>query len=122
MNALLVAILPFLFADLLATIRHGPKRPAYTVRQTFKEAICLASFPLVYFFGFLYYTDVASLTMVLLCYRQALLKRYSSSASVRLNYMLNSFEALMDVSARPAVPHLSPDEHTVDWLHSIYSN
>ncbi|CAD6572579.1 MAG: glucosyltransferase [Cyphobasidiales sp. Tagirdzhanova-0007] len=83
-NALLVAILPFLFADLLATIRHGPKRPAYTVRQTFKEAICLASFPLVYFFGFLYYTDVASLTMVLLCYRQALLKRYSSSASLGL--------------------------------------
>jgi alpha-1,2-glucosyltransferase len=81
-NALLGISLPFLLADLLATVRFGANRPSWSLDQYFKESIVISGFPLVFFFNFLYYTDVASLVFVLLCYRQALKTKYVSSAFV----------------------------------------
>ena len=93
-NAFLVAVLPLLLADLLAAIRHGSHTPSTHAReQVFKEALAVSTFPLVYFFGFLYYTDVASVVMVLLAYRQALHKSYISSAAVRLRSYLSHTHA-----------------------------
>ena len=42
----------------------------------------LPAFPLVSFFGNLYYTDVVSTTSVLYCYLLAIQKRYIFSATV----------------------------------------
>jgi hypothetical protein len=79
-NAILLLYLPHLIADLLDL-----SRTRTSLRQVghLREALCISTFPLVYFFGFLYYTDVASLVLVLLAYRQALRKSYATSALVR---------------------------------------
>lgn len=68
-------------ADLLCLLRNQgslSKRKLYI-----NEATSISGFPLVFFFGFLYYTDLASLTLVLMAYRQALLGSYTTSATVR---------------------------------------
>lgn len=46
------------------------------------EAIVASTFPLVFFFSLLYYTDVASLSSVLLCYSLGRDKKYLASAVV----------------------------------------
>lgn len=93
-NAILGALLPLLLADLINLIRHGPDRATPDAAATHRanrprlarsalgEALSISQFPLVFFFCFLYYTDVASLFAVLLSYRQALKQKYIASASV----------------------------------------
>lgn len=83
-NAILLLYLPHLVAGLLDLIRSrtSPRQAGYL-----REALCISTFPLVYFFGFLYYTDVASLVLVLVSYRQALRKSYATSALVH-HYLL----------------------------------
>ncbi|KAK9893677.1 glycosyltransferase family 59 protein [Cystobasidium minutum MCA 4210] len=77
-NLVLLFCLPQLVADLLCLLRN---RGSLSQRKSYiNEANIISTFPLVYFFGFLYYTDVASLSLVLLAYRQALLGRYGTSA------------------------------------------
>lgn len=98
-----MAVLPFLLADLLARIRHGRNRSAFSYQQVFKEAVGISSFPLVYFFAFLYYTDVASTVAVLLCYRQALNRRYVSSALVSLKDVASVHESNGSLTSWPTV-------------------
>lgn len=57
-------------------------RPGVNDRNATACAVVLASYPLQWFFTFLYYTDAASLTMVLAMYLACLKKRYWISALV----------------------------------------
>ncbi|KAK9195826.1 hypothetical protein WN943_003952 [Citrus x changshan-huyou] len=58
-------------------------RPALDDRKATLQAVVLALYPLHWFFSFLYYTDVASLTAVLAMYLACLKKKYLFSALVR---------------------------------------
>lgn len=60
-------------------------RPALDDRKATLQAVVLALYPLHWFFSFLYYTDVASLTAVLAMYLACLKKKYLFSALVRFN-------------------------------------
>ena len=51
-------------------------------KETLLFASVLPAFPLLSFFGNLYYTDVLSTTLVLYCYLLALQKHYAASAIV----------------------------------------
>lgn len=55
-------------------------RPALDDRKATLQAVVLALYPLHWFFSFLYYTDVASLTAVLAMYLACLKKKYLFSA------------------------------------------
>lgn len=82
-NGVMLLYLPKLVANLLDLVRS--KNSQYSIDRVhhLREALCICTFPLVFFFGFLYYTDVASLLLVLLTYRQALRKSYTTSALVQ---------------------------------------
>ena len=69
-------LLPPLLASCLRHIR-GDQRTSTT------EAISIASLPVLYFFSFLFYTDVCSALLVLLSLRLALVNRHWASAIVR---------------------------------------
>lgn len=60
--------------------RHTPS--VVNLRALIPEAIVASTFPLVFFFSLLYYTDVASLGSVLLCYSLGRDKKYLASAVV----------------------------------------
>ena len=51
-------------------------------RESTQEAFVTTTFPPVFFFSLLYYTDVSSLCSVLLCYALGQERRYTSSAIV----------------------------------------
>lgn len=57
-------------------------RPALDERKKTLYAVVLALYPIHWFFTFLYYTDVASLTLVLAMYLMCLKKKYLFSALV----------------------------------------
>jgi alpha-1,2-glucosyltransferase len=48
------------------------------------EGLVLGLFPLAFFFGFLFYTDLASLALVLLSYERSLSEKWVVSAMVSL--------------------------------------
>jgi alpha-1,2-glucosyltransferase len=58
-------------------------RPTLSERKATIIAVVLALYPLHWFFTFLYYTDVASLTAVLAMYLASLKKSYWFSALVK---------------------------------------
>lgn len=58
-------------------------RPTLDDRKATFVAVVLALYPLHWFFTFLYYTDVASLTAVLAMYLACLKKKYHFSALVK---------------------------------------
>lgn len=58
-------------------------RPSLTDRKVTLRTVVLALYPLHWFFTFLYYTDVASLTAVLASYLMSLKKKYFFSSLVR---------------------------------------
>ena len=55
--------LPIILTPLLSY--HKRERPPSSLATPLLEAVILASFPLVWFYGFLYYTEVPSLVSVL---------------------------------------------------------
>lgn len=59
-------------------------RPALDKRKATLYAVVLALYPLHWFFTFLYYTDMASLTVVLAAYVLSLKKKYMFSALIVL--------------------------------------
>ncbi|EPT04394.1 hypothetical protein FOMPIDRAFT_69681, partial [Fomitopsis schrenkii] len=61
---LCLAVLPFALTRLLCY--HKRVRPPHTVFAPTTEAVVLASFPIAWFFGFLYYTETPSLLFVVL--------------------------------------------------------
>lgn len=77
-NGVLAVICSILFYDIITHLR-----PALSDRKATTYALVLALYPLHWFFTFLYYTDVASLTAVLATYLTSLKKNYWISALVR---------------------------------------
>lgn len=69
-------------------------RPALDDRKATLQAVVLALYPLHWFFSFLYYTDVASLTAVLAMYLACLKKKYLFSALVHLNVLVLSLATI----------------------------
>lgn len=76
-NAFVAVICSVLIYDLLIQLR-----PTLDEKKATIYAILLASYPLHWFFTFLYYTDVASLTAVLAMYLASLKRKYWLSAMV----------------------------------------
>lgn len=74
-NAFLAIICSVLVYDILITLR-----PSLGERKATYYAILTALYPVHWFFTFLYYTDVASLTTVLAMYLASLKKQYWASA------------------------------------------
>ncbi|XP_018684086.2 dol-P-Glc:Glc(2)Man(9)GlcNAc(2)-PP-Dol alpha-1,2-glucosyltransferase isoform X3 [Musa acuminata AAA Group] len=74
-NAFVAVICSVLIYDLLIQLR-----PTLDEKKATIYAILLASYPLHWFFTFLYYTDVASLTAVLAMYLASLKRKYWLSA------------------------------------------
>ena len=87
-NILVLLALPFLYSSLLdiirtpATSKKGSTTPQ---KNHLLESISISLFPLVYFFGGLFYTDLGGLILVLASYRAALSERWILSAVVRLS-------------------------------------
>jgi hypothetical protein len=69
-------VLPVVTRNIYRTVHSGASKNAIAL------AGLLPSFPLLSFFGNLYYTDVLSTTLVLSCYLFALKKSYKISALV----------------------------------------
>ncbi|KAI6675052.1 hypothetical protein NL676_002958 [Syzygium grande] len=74
-NGVLAMICSVLVYEIMTLLR-----PGVNDRNATACAVVLASYPLQWFFTFLYYTDAASLTMVLAMYLACLKKRYWISA------------------------------------------
>jgi len=75
---LVVWVLPIITRNIYRKIHPGASKGAIDL------AGLLPAFPLLSFFGNLYYTDVLSTTLVLSCYLFAIKKSYKLSALVRL--------------------------------------
>ncbi|PSR98278.1 Dol-P-Glc:Glc(2)Man(9)GlcNAc(2)-PP-Dol alpha-1,2-glucosyltransferase [Actinidia chinensis var. chinensis] len=74
-NAILAVICSVLIYEIITQLR-----PSLGQRKATLSAVVLALYPLHWFFTFLYYTDVASLTAVLAMYLVSLKKNYLFSA------------------------------------------
>lgn len=85
-NIPILLALPFLYSSLLAKIRTPttPQKGDKIHKKTehFFEAVSISFFPLVFFFGGLFYTDVGGLVLILASYRAALSDRWMLSALV----------------------------------------
>ncbi|KAL8287636.1 hypothetical protein RQP46_003494 [Phenoliferia psychrophenolica] len=95
-NAALLALLPLIYSRLLPLIRHpilrastrGKRTPSKAALDAIEkddeqwEGLVIGSFPVVAFFGFLYYTDLASIFLVLVAQGLALRKNWAASAIV----------------------------------------
>lgn len=78
---LCLAVLPFALTRLLCY--HKRVRPPHTITAPIAEAVVLASFPIAWFFGFLYYTETPSLLFVVLTVVAATQERHWLAALVR---------------------------------------
>ncbi|KAL5807126.1 hypothetical protein ACOSQ4_029859 [Xanthoceras sorbifolium] len=74
-NGVLAVLCSLVIFEIIAHLR-----PALDDRKATLHAVVLALYPLHWFFNFLYYTDVASLTAVLAMYLACLKKKYQLSA------------------------------------------
>lgn len=84
-NVLLSIILPPIITSLLARIRR--QRAPESLLEPTTEALVLSLFPIAWFFGFLYYTEMGSLVLVLLCLQLSLKERQWAAAGVRFFYL-----------------------------------
>lgn len=77
-NGVLAALCSIIVYEIITHLR-----PTLREREATIYAVVLALYPLHWFFSFLYYTDVASVTAVLAMYLTCLKKRYWFSALVK---------------------------------------
>jgi hypothetical protein len=96
-NTLFLLVLPLTYSRLLLLVRHpilrastrGKSTPSRAAREAMErdeeayEGLVVACFPVAAFFGWLYYTDLGSLVLVLFAVRQGVRKRWALSAVVR---------------------------------------
>jgi hypothetical protein len=89
---------------------------AINLRTLIPEAIVASTFPLVFFFSLLYYTDVASLCSVLLCYSLGRDKKYLASAVVSafvdLDCVRTGSDSAYIISHRQALHRCGSDKRT----------
>lgn len=88
-NGLLAVLCSIIIYEIILHLR-----PVLDDRKATLRAVVLALYPLHWFFTFLYYTDVASLTAVLAMYLACLKKNYRLSALVMMSSQLSLFESL----------------------------
>lgn len=82
-NLLLALFLPFLYASLLHLL-HGLSDDTRPGRRSYDwQGLVIAMFPLVQWWSWLFYTDMASVVCIWLCWRTALQQRHVQSALVR---------------------------------------
>ena len=62
---------------------HKRERPPPSMTAPIPEAVVLAAFPIAWFFGFLYYTEVPSLVLVVLTVVAATQDKHWTAALVR---------------------------------------
>ena len=79
--------LPLVLTRLLSLIRRV--RPPNELLSPTIDSIALSLFPIGWFYGFLYYTDVPSLVFVLLTVIMALENRHGMASLVRLNFFFS---------------------------------
>lgn len=90
-NGFLAVICSILVHDIIKSLN-----PSLDDRKVTLYTVVLALYPLHWFFTFLYYTDVASLTLVLAMYLVCLKKNYLSSALVIIaNFLIFFFFILL---------------------------
>ncbi|RDX94226.1 Dol-P-Glc:Glc(2)Man(9)GlcNAc(2)-PP-Dol alpha-1,2-glucosyltransferase [Mucuna pruriens] len=77
-NGVLAVVCSIILYDIVTHLR-----PTLNDRKAMLHAVVLSLYPLHWFFTFLYYTDVASVTVVLAMYLASLKKNYWFSALVR---------------------------------------
>lgn len=77
-NAVLAVICSIVVYEIISQLR-----PELDKRRVTLSTVVLALYPLHWFFTYLYYTDVASLTAVLASYLMCTKKNYPLSAAVR---------------------------------------
>ena len=104
--------LPLLLAHLLAF--HQRIRPPRYLLMPPLEAVILAAFPVAWFFGFLYYTDIPSLAFVLATVVAATKGQHALGGLVSslLEVSSNSLKDRKSL-AWPLQLHLSPDQHNM---------
>lgn len=90
-NAVMAVVCSVLVHDLLISLR-----PPLSEKKATLYAVLISLYPLHWFFTFLYYTDVASLTAVLAMYLASRKKQFLISAMVinlfYNNYFLNALQ------------------------------
>lgn len=108
MNAFLLCILPWLNSRILSHFRTTPYPPYPGVKPRVRflipeddiilEAIVISCFPIAYFSGFLFYTDLASLISILACYDQSLSGRHVLAGSVSHCFLRLSLHCLASMA------------------------
>ncbi|MBW0465511.1 hypothetical protein O181_005226 [Austropuccinia psidii MF-1] len=93
-NATLLCLLPLLISRILSRFRTTPYPPKPGVKPRVRflipeddiifEAIVISCFPITYFSGFLFYTDLSSLLAILACYDQSLVGNHIFAALLGL--------------------------------------
>ncbi|GAA5982340.1 hypothetical protein JCM10908_006604 [Rhodotorula pacifica] len=77
-NLLLSFSLPFLYSSLLSLLHTSPRRKPTSYAW---EGLVIALFPVLGWWAWMYYTDLASVLAVLVSWRYALQRRYAFSAA-----------------------------------------
>lgn len=109
--------LPIILTRLLCYQRR--EHPPTELLAVTGDAIALSLFPIAWFFGFLFYTDVPSLAFVLGTVLAALQGRHILAAVVGIVSNLCSFQFhLLNSSriARPSKLHIQTDKHCMGLL------
>lgn len=109
-----LAALPVALTSLVCY--HKREHPPASITTPLLEAVVLASFPLAWFFGFLYYTEVPSVVSVVLTVVYASRGKHWSAAMVRffcLNVMPDSASRRTSMLDRPCQLHVPPEQHNM---------
>ncbi len=91
-------------------------RPPDSLLSPLPEALVLSAFPIAWFFGFLYYTDVPSLVSVISTVVAASENRHWTAALVRNLHWFETFRSLTDQIAWSHELHVSTNEHHLGRL------
>ena len=104
--------LPIALTPLLAF--HKRERPPPSVATPLLEAVILASFPLAWFYGFLYYTEVPSLVSVVSTVVLASQERHWLAALVCVGCSSDPSERhslRTSMAVRSGQLHIPPEQH-----------
>ncbi|BGP03709.1 Dol-P-Glc:Glc(2)Man(9)GlcNAc(2)-PP-Dol alpha-1,2-glucosyltransferase [Rhodotorula toruloides] len=108
-NLLLSLFLPFLYSSLLHLL-HGLSDDTRPGRRSYDwQGLVIAMFPLVQWWSWLFYTDMASVVCILLCWRTALQQRHVQSAllgAISLLFRQTNIVWIAFIAAQAAIREL----------------
>ena len=111
---LTLLLLPFALTRLIC--HHKRIRPPPSLFTPTLDAVVLSAFPIVWFFGFLYYTDVPSLLFVILTVVAASQGRHWLASMVRDLRAFQEKVARVSNTVRLYQLHVSPDKHNLGTI------